>query len=132
MRNLAGHPESSEICAAELAAAGIPVEKLPQPCGEPRSLIGGSLGGFTFRRAWVYWSVKGAMSRTLAHELNTTPRGSDLGTKYSGGGKTWGDVIRVEGFAGGTNVSAGGCSSWHIDTEDGLAKFADFIREKIR
>lgn len=130
MKNIAGHPQASQICADELQEVGIKIQVLAEPHGEPRSIIGGYLNGFTFRRAWVYWCVEGKMSHDKANELNMSPRPvTTTDTKYSGAARTWGDVIRVEGFAGGTAVRADGCDSWHIDTMDGLQKFADHVRK---
>ena len=131
MQNLAGHPKATELIAIELQKAGIPIEMLDVPYGEPRATLGGSIGKFIFRRAWVYWTVSvegGAeMSESHARQINDAPRDSQDATKYSGG-DTWGGVIRVDGFSGGTSVS-GPVDSWHIDTPDGLAYFADRLRE---
>lgn len=131
MQNLAGHPKATELIAIELQKAGIPIEMLDVPYGEPRATLGGSIGKFIFRRAWVYWTVRvevGAeMSESHARQINDALRDSQDATKYSGG-DTWGGVIRVDGFSGGTSVS-GPVDSWHIDTPDGLAYFADRLRE---
>lgn len=91
-------------------------------------MIGGKLGPFTFRRAWVYWCVSGAMSHEHAIAIDSTPMESEQGTKYSGGSRTWGDVIRADGFAGGRRPD-GPVETWHIDTPDGLKFFADKVRE---
>jgi hypothetical protein len=129
MRNLAGHPNSTALCAIELQAAGITITALDRPHGEPGSLVGGQVGPFKFRRAWVYWCVSGKMSEEHARAINLAPREpTDRDSKYSGGEHTWGSVIRVDGFAGGRDVD-GSVDSWHIDTEDGLAFFAAKLRE---
>jgi len=131
MQNLAGHPKATELISVELQNAGIPIEVLDAPYGEPRATLGGRIGKFIFRRAWVYWTVRvdgdAEMSESHARQINDAPRESQDATKYSGG-DTWGGVIRVDGFAGGTGVS-GPVDSWHIDTPDGLAYFADKLRE---
>lgn len=130
MQNLAGHPQSTKLCAIELESAGVPLVVFDEPAGEPRSWIGGRLGPFTFRREWVYWCVSGHMSLGHARAIDAAERpvrGDD--TRYSGGRGVWGDVIRVDGFSGGTAVGEHGCSAWHIDTPDGLRYFADRVRE---
>ena len=128
MQNLAGHPKATELIAIELQKAGIPIEALDSPWGEPRAMLGGRLGKFRFRRGWVYWIVDDAeMSEAHASQINSAPRESQDATRYSGD-NTWGGVIRVDGFAGGTSVR-GPVDSWHIDTADGLAYFADRLRE---
>jgi hypothetical protein len=129
MQNLAGHPNATALCAVELQAANIRIVALDEPYGEPRSLVAGQVGAFTFRRAWVYWIVNGTMSKAHAHAINTAERPpTERESRYSGGEQTWGDVIRVDGFAGGRDVT-GPVDSWHIDTEDGLAYFAVRLRE---
>lgn len=128
MQNLAGHPQATEFIAIELQKAGIPIEMLNAPWGEPRATLGGRLGKFRFRRGWVYWIVDDAeMTEAHARQINAEPRESQDATKYSGG-NTWGGVIRVDGFAGGRSVG-GPVDTWHIDTPDGLAYFADRLRE---
>ena len=76
MQNLAGHPKATAICAVELQQAGIPVELLDKPYGEPKSDIGGRLGDFTFRRAWYYWVVKGPMPLAQAEAMYADPVGA--------------------------------------------------------
>lgn len=124
MQNLAGHPNATALCAVELQAANIRIVALDEPYGFPRSLVAGQVGAFTFRRAWAYWIVDGEMSEAHARAINTAVRHpTDRDSKYSGAECTWGDVIRVDGFSGGTEVT-GPVDSWHIDTDDGLAFFA--------
>lgn len=86
MQNLASHPESTVLCAAELGAAGIPLDFLAEPYGEPRSRVGGILHGFTFRRAWYYWVVIGMMPIEQARVLYADPVGLR--------------AVRTAGFAG--------------------------------
>lgn len=76
MQNLAGHPKATAICAVELQQAGIPVELLATPYGEPKSDIGGRLGDFTFRRAWYYWVVRGPMPLAQAEAMYARPVGA--------------------------------------------------------
>lgn len=76
MQNLAGHKDSTRICREELLAAGIPTEALNEPYGEPQSWVGGTLNGFTFRRAWYYWIVEGPMPLDTANRLYADPIGA--------------------------------------------------------
>ena len=85
MQNLAGHPKATELVAIELQKAGIPIEMLDVPYGaygEPRATLGGSIGKFIFRRAWVYWTVHvegGAeMSESHARQINDAPRANEI------------------------------------------------------
>lgn len=129
MQNLAGHHEANKFCTLELEAAGIPVVALEKPYGETRSTVGGQLGPFSFRRAWVYWVVEGRMSEEHARAIDSTPLESKQVAPYSGGRQTWGAVIRVDGFSGGGAAITGAVYSWHIDTPDGLKFFANKVRE---
>lgn len=129
MQNLAGNPEATKFCTTELEAAGIPVAALDDPHGEVPSTVGGPLGPFSFRRAWVYWVAEGTMSAEHARAIDNAPRESEQETKYSGGRQTWGAVVRVDGFAGGGASIRGDIDLWHIDTPDGLKFFADKVRE---
>ena len=83
MQNLAGHPKATELIAIELQKAGIPIEMLDVPYGEPRATLGGSIGKFIFRRAWVYWTVRvegGAeMSESHARQINDADAVSVVG-----------------------------------------------------
>ena len=83
------------------------------------------------RRCQGGWRVAGRRFPTVDHALAWMGRHGRpvCRSKYSGYESTWGDVIRVEGFAGGTKVDPWGCSSWHVDTADGLAYFAAKVRE---
>lgn len=77
MQNLAGHPKATALCAVELQQAGIPIEVLDKPYGEPKSDVGGRLGDFTFRRAWYYWVVYGPMPLAQAEIMFADPAGRD-------------------------------------------------------
>jgi len=78
MQNLAGrgpHP-STEICKAELEAAGItPCDATP-PLGEVGSLVAGELRGFKFTRFWYYWVVEGPMPLEAARRIHADPVGA--------------------------------------------------------
>lgn len=99
MKNLAGHPEATDIARQELLTAGIQ----PIPCerkGETKCGVAGRLGTVFFHRAWCYWVVKGYMPFDLAERLAAMPLVGE-GTHYSGFDRTMNDVCRVSGHAGG-------------------------------
>lgn len=75
MQNIAGHPESTEICTRELTRCRIEVVPESEPIGEPKALVSGRLGSFTFTRAWYYWCVKGNVPLAVAEELYADPVG---------------------------------------------------------
>lgn len=66
--------------------------------------------------------------------LNDAP-GVGGGTKYSGAGASLGSVVRAHGFAGGMSSAQvrewGECSTWHIDTIEGLKAFAQWFRANM-
>ena len=75
MRNLAGGKDSDIYCAAELTAAGIGIEVVDTPYGEPQARVVGRLGGVKFHRAWYYWVAKGKVPRDVARRLYADPIG---------------------------------------------------------
>lgn len=75
MRNLAGSEDSDIWAAAELAAAGIPIEMAEKPYGEPQTRVKGRLGGIEFSRAWYYWIAKGRVPLDVARRLYADPVG---------------------------------------------------------
>lgn len=75
MQNLAGHPEASALARAELVMHGVNVVEV-EPKGEVGSRYDGELNGFTFRRAWYYWIVKGPMPLEQAKALYADPLGA--------------------------------------------------------
>jgi hypothetical protein len=110
MQNLAG-TQDTEAARAELIAAGINIVDVPR-YGEPQITVEGKLRGWTFRRAWYYWMAKGpAIPVDVARPFNEK-RGS---------------VVRVDGFAGGTDVAVP-VDSYHIDSQAGLDAFAELLR----
>lgn len=125
MQNLAGVPaeRSNSIVMRELVAAGcVPsllatfmkgrVPEVPTNLVGVLSFVDGT--AVTFCRQWYYWSVR--TSRPLpykpAKELNDR----------------LGSTVRVDGFSGGTDVGRGGCSSWHVDEQDGLRELVTVLR----
>ena len=69
MKNLAGHPQATEICVEELRRCGINVCESEKPIGEPQSMVYGQLGKYKFTRAWYYWIVEGDVPLTVAYDL---------------------------------------------------------------
>lgn len=61
----------------------------------------------TFIRAWYYWQVTSSepLPKEPARQLNDR----------------CGDVVRVDGCAGGKTVDDSGVASWHVDTDMGLS-----------
>jgi hypothetical protein len=83
------------------------------------SVTAEALGGM-FRRAWYYWvcSAKNHISSipaTKAVELN----------------RVWGEKIRFNGFAGGTDADGPG-NHYHVDTVDGLQALMAAIKNRVR
>lgn len=140
MRNLAGVRNAGRYIRSELEAADILVVKKSLLDREVSTRLAGELGDFTFERGWAYWIVEGPMPLDLAFALDTMH------------GYT--HAIRAAGFAGGprhdewerlglirwrTPDGSNGkpglagarafVESYHIDDEDALRAFADFLRE---
>ena len=86
MQNLAGDPDCDKYIESELTRCGIPLVHGVRTNTEVPYTITGALNGFTFRRAWYYWVVKGMMPLAHAIELYKHPVGKD--------------DIRVVGYAG--------------------------------
>lgn len=75
MKNLAGRSDSDAECVSELLAAGIQIEVVEKPYGEPQTRIVGKLGGIEFRRAWYYWIASGRVPFDVAQRLYADPIG---------------------------------------------------------
>jgi hypothetical protein len=147
MRNLAGTPEAeaNEVVTKELEAAGVPVVNI-QPDGEVRASVGGMLEvgayAFSFRRLWVYWSVRAlrapsdtfpVLPASIARALNDAP-GTGEATYYGGRGRNLSAVVRADGFAGGLRsleIDGHGVSCWHVDTQEGLTRFVQWLRDNL-
>ncbi|MFA4846404.1 MAG: hypothetical protein WC654_07690 [Patescibacteria group bacterium] len=125
MQNLAGvpAPKSNPIVVRELKKAGVkPVETTftkgmtPEVPATFIGFLGFEDGTFvTFSRLWYYWSVRSStfLAFVPAKALNDS----------------MGSVVRVEGFAGGTDVRLNGCASWHVDTQEGLNTLVQVLKE---
>ncbi len=119
MRNLAANREATTYVIEELEEAWIDLV----PClgdmkhYEVPSAVSGKLGDFTFRRYWYYWVVKGVMPAPIARVMN----------------EVWSTVIRVDGYAGGTDVGRKeharlGVLTYHVDEQNGLNMIAEVVR----
>jgi len=74
MRNLAGHPDATMHAREELILAGIEVVSVVLQ-GEVQAAVEGRLGPYTFRRAWYYWVMRGAVPLELAERMYQDPTG---------------------------------------------------------
>jgi hypothetical protein len=116
--NLAGK-HNDEIPQAELSTAKIPINILPEMCryGECKTIIIGSLAGWSFKRAWIYWIAKGPGIEVEAAER--------LHAKH---GKT----VRVDGHCGAPSPRKWfrglACGHYHVDSPEGLKALADTIK----
>jgi hypothetical protein len=136
--NLAGLDAcwTDPVVSAELAAAGIPETQRDEPPGEVQTWHMGrlQLGPHVVRfwRAWMYWRVAcdPAIPHALAVRINDD-RGDFDGSKYSGDAGRLGDVVRVEGYAGGMDPRPGGVASYHVDSPAGLARFVAILRAEL-
>lgn len=120
MKNLAGYKEADAVISEELRRCMIDQRRLTddEKRGEVPATIGGTLGRFTFRRAWYYWTVRGDVPIAIAERLYADPIGAT--------------DIRVAGHCGCPPPSkwatGGVVTSYHIDSEAGLRIFADAVR----
>ena len=121
--NLAGKSCDTE-CEAELNTAGIKVEKMPECVraswnGEVKTIVFGTLYGWSFSRAWKYWVAKGpGLSLDYAIPLY----------------QAWGQQVRVGGHCGcPTPFYQGGTAvdSYHIDSSEGLVVLAETIKQAV-
>lgn len=117
MRNLVGldSHDANTACAEELIRAGIPMAHNVNP-GEVKSGVGGALCGWTFYRAWRYWSASGpALPLSVARVL-----WRDHGGYVRAGGDCDCREPTGSGYPRTTN--------YHIDTPEGLVAFAAVLR----
>ena len=129
--NRAGsYPETDDILAAELRAAGI-VCNLDMPdcqndeikqlfretSGEVKTSVRGTLHGWKFERAWYYWMAEGpGIDVETAEKLHATH----------------GKEVRVAGHCGCPSprewYKGLACGSYHVDTQEGLNALAATIK----
>lgn len=129
--NKAGdHADTDDILRAELKAAGIQtmqeadgkppefmVDLLRSTSGEVKTSVMGVLHGWTFKRAWYYWTAEGpGIENDAAERLHATH----------------GREVRVAGHCGCPSPTEWfkglAVGSYHVDTPDGLKALADTIK----
>ena len=144
MKNLAGIPtdDASAAIVDELASAG--VDAVPVPLDsrhrEVLSTVDGVLRcgdrAFTFRRAWVYWTVgvadgSPALALDDAVAIDGAPYDGPRG-HYCGHRGCLGDVARWAGYAGGIAPRKFWPSDgWHVDTQEGLDALVAALRSRF-
>jgi len=122
--NLAGkkQPEADTMCAGELALAKIEVHSLPSILlaanPEVSTVTIGSLGNWSFRRAWRYWVAEGpGIPPDIATELH----------------ETHGKEVRVDGHCGCPSPlewhKGFAVGLYHVDTQEGLNALSRTIRQ---
>lgn len=129
--NKAGdHADTDDVLRAELKAAGIPTlqehdgrdpsflaDIIRRGSGEVKTSVQGHLYGWTFKRAWYYWTVDGpGLDVEAAEELH----------------ERFGQEVRVAGHCGCPTprewYKGFAVTNYHIDTAEGLKALADVIR----
>lgn len=127
--NKAGnHADTDAILQAELAAAGIDwprfepdvAEVMREMSGEVKTSVYGHLHGWTFKRAWYYWTAEGpGIDVDTAEALHATH----------------GQVVRVAGHCGCPSprewFKGLACGSYHVDSPEGLKALADTIKALV-
>lgn len=123
MKNLAGDKNCDDTIKLELRRAGIPFVKDARHTGEVPYSVTGCLGKFTFVRAWYYWMVRGNLPLEVAKELHENPVGKTdvrvVGHCGCPPPEEWATKLDGELFV----------TSYHIDSEEGLALFAETLRK---
>lgn len=139
--NLAGVPNCDEWIQKELDEAGVPIrsafenwvvkkgehsnglqitnkliagdyEDRYRPTSEVPYHIKGELNGYTFRRSWYYWVVRGEVSKKIAKKIYKNPIGKR--------------DVRAHGH-GGCISPKGRVNVYHIDSQEGLNLFVKMI-----
>ena len=124
MKNFAGRNDADAEIEAELVAAGITTERLPEVLrermGEVKTIIMGWLHGWRFERAWRYWIAQGpGIPPVYADDLH----------------RSHGREVRVDG-----NCTCPSPREWmhgfavglyHVDSQDGLNALAQTIRRVV-
>src|SRR5262249_41551483 len=117
MINLAGTDSnvSNLMLKAELGKAALTALQI-EPTRErevPATIIGYYNNGkgqeLFLTRAWTYWCA--SLRQPMPYEMATAFH------------EKWGNVVRVDGYAGGMKPGKSGVYSYHIDTQDGLNAF---------
>ena len=144
IRNLAGVPVdmATECVTGELNAAGIQwVHAKLDHRDEVQSRVVGLMLDprgrlFKFVRRWCYWSARVHEGRALSPDEATaldTSAYDGPRSCYGGDRGVLGDVVRWRGCAGGRAPASDWSDDaeshhWHIDTAEGLAAFARWVR----
>jgi hypothetical protein len=155
MKNLAGNKLCDSYITEELCLAKIPVIHLNErtECEVPYSVTG-NLNGFTFRRAWYYWIVEGNMPLYYAQKLynenydlmirvdghcgNISPDGRSEPKSFKENVHSYADkyfnseISLDEYYYFAEKIRNEGeqfIKVYHIDTQEGLNKFAETIIE---
>jgi len=124
MKNYAGRSDVDDEIAAELTAAGIEAHRMPEAMREShpemRTIILGSLHGWTFKRAWYYWMAEGpGIEVDAAEKLHAA----------------YGREVRVDGHCGCPSprewFKGLACGHYHVDSQEGLNALAATIRELV-
>ena len=124
MKNYAGRDDIDKDLEAELTEAGIGIYRFPEfyreKSGEVKTIVIGTLYGWTFKRAWYYWIAEGpGIPPVDAEELH----------------QTHGKDVRVDGHCGCPSPTEWykgfAVPHYHIDTQEGLNALAAMI-QKIR
>jgi hypothetical protein len=133
--NKAGdHHDTDDLLKEELKAAGIPTlqeaagantvflnKLLRSQSGEVKTSVTGTLHGWTFKRAWVYWICSGPGIEVEAAERLHASHGTTVrvdGHSSSPSPREW-----FKGLA---------CGGYHVDDEEGLKALADTIRGLVQ
>ena len=122
--NYAGRADVDGAIESELIEARIEPRKLPEECRnshpEMRTIVVGSLHGWSFRRAWHYWVATGPGIEVAAAEK--------LHDKF-------GSEVRVDGHCGCPSprerFKGLACGHYHVDTQRGLTALAEAIRSLV-
>lgn len=119
--NYAGRSNVDDALQAELEAAGIRAERLPEILrpsrGEVKSIVLGALHGWHFSRAWYYWIAQGpGLPPQYADPLHAT----------------YGTDVRVSGHCGCPSpfeqFKGLAVGLYHIDGPQGLLALADALK----
>ncbi len=157
MKNLARREydfNADQKVKEELQIAGIPVVKLGLINNEVKTHYIGILNGFIFERAWYYWVVRGNMPLRYAQYLYDNYKDLDIRTNGIAGNdpplkwlknKDYNKLIKsfVNKFTDGEitieelnkisdefqKQGEQVINMYHIDTQLGLCKFAELIKE---
>lgn len=117
MINLAGRADCDRFINSELIRAMIPIIVVERVHSEVPYSFKGSLGAYSFSRAWYYWVVEGKVPMDVAWKIYNDPLGrADV--------RAYGHCMCVAPDWG---HDKDGVDLYHIDSLAGLRLFADTI-----